>query len=732
MTSKTLFQIYSCSNDSSNDSSNDFYNSSINSYKNKTLIERDNFILLNNNFKKYSEKYPKDLFKIYQKMELKFNFEYIMFLSSEELNFFLEVNEIILGSLCHKYSVITELINKNMFDILTIKTNKDFNLNYYSEIENNLVLNNTVSLEEMIKLMIPEDLDKTNFTYILKKLKILKEPLEYVTQILRIIKHHGKIYSSNIKNFFRYFEGISIDKLTSFVDFFEKIKINTKNLSDILIVFKQLNNISNYFMLFLLNRYKDTLYILSNYYYDSYHISLLNINLEDEEINEFFSIFPNEKHQDISFLDKISNKHKEQLIINVKLYKKFNHLGENIFPFFGLLYSYNKSYEELEKMLLYSQLFINNNDHIIKVQDIFKAILNLNDIKIPFPFHYIRNLNNLESGNVEIKIARALLFLNHPNVYHENIIRDTLHILSLEPEVELVEYFMNLNTNSNEIYAKPLNVHSGNRDIKTIYALKELIKTWNPSNKDIDKYFKKFWKARKNLNKMQKEAFFRVLGVDDNLEPLERNNNDFGGLLTSKVIIGDIEMDSKEFIARFWRFAVKSDESENLKISIMMSIINSLQGETENKYVVCNPGKIQQLVVAVLQGRLVDSEGKIIDIESEDFEKIENDEKITDLNIIHLHIQPFISWIFGLKELIPKNISEFLEGLFKYLFEIKHINLALEKVIYYVIMISFDKNGIVINENLSITSSFEDMFQVQDYLILYGDKDRENLKNNKD
>jgi len=718
MSSKTIFQIFSFFDD--------FYNSSINSYKNKTLIERDNFIVLNNNFKKYSEKYPKDLFKIYQKMELKFNFEYIMSLSSSELNFFLEVNEIILGSLSHKYSVITELINKNMFDISSIKTNKEFNLNYYSEIENNLVLNNTVSLEDMIKLMFPENLDKTNFTYILKKLKILKEPKDYVTQILRIIKNHGKICSSNIKNFFRYFEKIKIDKFTLFVDFFENIKIITSNLTYILLGFKKLNNISNYFMLFLLNRYKDSLYIV--YHYDFYY----NINLEDEEVNELFSIFPEDKYKDINFLNNIYNENKEKLMINVKLYKKFNHLGENIFPFFGLLYSYNKSYEEHEKILLYSQFFIKNNDDIIKVQDIFKAILNLNDIKIPFPFHYIRGLNNLESGNIEIKIARALLFLNHQNVDPENIIRDTLHILSLEPEVELVEYFINVNTNSNEIYAKSLNVHKGNRDIKTIHALKELIKTWNPLNKDIDKYFKKFWKARKNLNEKQKEAFFRVLGVDDNLNPLERNNNDFGGLLTSKVIIGDIEMDSKEFIGRFWRFAVKSDESENLKISIMMSIINSLQGEKDNNYVVCNPGKIQQLVVAVLQGRLVDSEGKKIDIESEDFEKIENDEKITDLNIIHLHIQPFISWVFGLKELIPKNISEFFEELFKYLFEIKHINLAVEKVIYYVIMISFDKNGIVINENLSITSSFEDMFQVKDYLILYGDEDRENLKNNKD
>jgi len=47
---------------------------------------------------------------MYQKMKLKFSYDYIMDLSPEELNIFLEINILdISGSISHKYAVIIKL-----------------------------------------------------------------------------------------------------------------------------------------------------------------------------------------------------------------------------------------------------------------------------------------------------------------------------------------------------------------------------------------------------------------------------------------------------------------------------------------------------------------------------------------------------------------------------------------------------------------------------------------------
>lgn len=718
--------------------SSNFLEKSIDLYNKNKLLERDRFILEHKKFKKYADK---DLFEMYEKMKLKFTYDYVMDLSPEELNIFLEINILdISGSISHKYAVIIKLLNLNMIEIDSLK-NKDFHFYDNSKIKEKIESKENISIEELAKSIYPKNSDYTQIDKVINKLEILDNPIDYIKLILKIIETHGEIPKSKIQELIKNINKLKIEKFSLFVNFFKDLNIKASKLLDLIRYFSQLEKNSLFFFEFLLNRYKG-LYLSTSLHQIQFR-NIYNFNIKDDDVILLFSFFPENPdiYNDLSFLGKISGIIDiyniktiipEKLITNAYLYKKFVYFGNYLFTFFEFIKKTNETYEKLEKILIYTELLLGRDLTIYPIniiEDIFNSLLDLNNITRDNIYYHTRGIDGIDyndfvPGNIDQKVARCLLFLNHV----EFNIRNILYIFSVPLETSLVNKFRQNHIPNLNIYAGVLNVHTGNRDKKTIHALKELIKTWNPSSKDIDKYFNKFWKNRKMLNEKQKEAFLRVLGVDDNLEKINRNLTDFGGLLSSKIIIGGIEIDPREFIARFWRFAVKSDESENLKTSIMMSIINSLQGEREHKYVICNPGKIQQLVVAVLQGRLVDSNGKIIDIDgTERIENIKNGEIIEDLNLINSHIQPFISWIFGLEELFPKNISEFFEGLFKYIIELKNTGIILspEKVVYSVIMTSINKKGIVINPEMSICGSFEDMFQIEDYLLLY--KDKENI-----
>jgi len=97
------------------------------------------------------------------------------------------------------------------------------------------------------------------------------------------------------------------------------------------------------------------------------------------------------------------------------------------------------------------------------------------------------------------------------------------------------------------------------------------------------------------------------------LEP-RRNNQDFGPLINDEgfTILG-LQISGEDLIGRLWIFVseLTGSEKTNARVSMISALSDSYNGPEEK---VCNQGKAQRLVVAVLQGRLpgVNIEGDII------------------------------------------------------------------------------------------------------------------------
>ena len=179
-----------------------------------------------------------------------------------------------------------------------------------------------------------------------------------------------------------------------------------------------------------------------------------------------------------------------------------------------------------------------------------------------------------------------------------------------------------------------MDVHEGDRDQRTKAAIKLLFEHQKHLTKDeVNRAKDRFiaYLETPSINSTQKLLAQRAL-----LEP-RKNNEDFGPLISDQrfSILG-LRITGEELIGRLWIFIshLTEEEQTNATTSMISALIDSYSAPLVR---VCNQGKTQRLIVAVLQGRLagVNIEGDVISVSTSEaiemFFNIEAHQKIDTL-----------------------------------------------------------------------------------------------------
>jgi hypothetical protein len=388
----------------------------------------------------------------------------------------------------------------------------------------------------------------------------------------------------------------------------------------------------------------------------------------------------------------------------------------------------------------------------IKNQDIISDILTFSSSIIKCDrcekiYHYTPVKIDHSDNYLYTRFARYILLKRYVNC-------PIIKMLSFNCNESIFKYVNSNNLirqNIKKYYNMTIDVHDNRRDENTIIALRTLLniddygefikpirdedeEEENPFTKldnEIEKYkdvlnddqinsliYDLFEYARLNLSYTNSIKFFRVIGYDYDLNKYKVNDKDFNPLLDDTINLGVINISGKILLAYIWNFC-NLYKSENLKLSLIMSLVNSVQiREYKNKnqiikydYAVCNSGKIQNIVVAVLQGRLSLPDGSLIEIDKPTEENNIADELVP--SEIFLLIKPYIDNC-SIKQ--PKNANEFFEGLFEYIFD-NNISKYIFEIIEIVCVYSETINGFNINHELSIANCYDNMFDTNDYIL---------------
>lgn len=311
-----------------------------------------------------------------------------------------------------------------------------------------------------------------------------------------------------------------------------------------------------------------------------------------------------------------------------------------------------------------------------------------------------------------------------------------------------ITYNMIKRTELIEYYGQSIDVHDKNRDNDTYKIYNALFSlslndenTEDPwksldnisnTNKNIEILFNEFWDFCKEFVKEdQKEKFFRVMGIDFDFNKIPEIISDFPGFFNGNIFIYNLKTEPKTILAYLWKFA-KMYPSEKLEEALVLSILNSVQEKiflfdgkkVKKDYVVCNQGKIQNMAVAILQGRIKDNFDNLILIDKQKITKViseENLNKITPADI-YLIIKPFYDFI-SQDGFIPENADELFRKLFNYIKE-NNLEKYTGKIIETVCLYSETKDGFNINIDLSLASCFSNCFQLDDYILI-----KEHIKN---
>ncbi|PIS00604.1 MAG: hypothetical protein COT84_06800 [Chlamydiae bacterium CG10_big_fil_rev_8_21_14_0_10_35_9] len=154
-----------------------------------------------------------------------------------------------------------------------------------------------------------------------------------------------------------------------------------------------------------------------------------------------------------------------------------------------------------------------------------------------------------------------------------------------------------------------VNVHEGTRDQRTKNAVELLLRHQGKIKKtEISKAKEEFIAY---LNNSPMDSAQKQLAKDALLTPRERYES-FGPLIENVSSILGLPVSGETLIARLWIYASKLSKEE--EINAKLGMISALRDSYSYGERVCNQGKAQRLVVAVLQGRLagVNIEGEII------------------------------------------------------------------------------------------------------------------------
>jgi hypothetical protein len=383
-------------------------------------------------------------------------------------------------------------------------------------------------------------------------------------------------------------------------------------------------------------------------------------------------------------------------------------------------------------------------------------------------FAYIIDyISKIEAFEVTRSTARTLLWTHAVTALHNyNNLMARIMQTPLKDKIVLEKRTIDNLLSADNPYKFGINVHDDKRDERTLNAIEVLQKSWSPKKAEINATWADFWKHVKALkNDPRKPDILRSLGVDSNGSIKNDEDDIFNGLLAGYQgmvsLDRGLEVNAKELIARFWHFAntyapVEGDsaaaENENLRQSVLTGIANGFKhnGATGG-YLVCDTGKIQNLAVLTLQGRLKDKDGLVVDIDNLGL----NDEVIDGLAIknvsnlreIAFYLQPFVDHLTAQGQEGPKTADAFFLRLFCYNenlaagnvagFKDQRIRLNASEVVYYVRMMAPVATGVPLelNPEASLFATYcelfdypeNDQFRIDDYVRQFGKRDQKLL-----
>ena len=327
-------------------------------------------------------------------------------------------------------------------------------------------------------------------------------------------------------------------------------------------------------------------------------------------------------------------------------------------------------------------------------------------------------LNNCKNilNNINTRIARYILM--RKLLINDVKLRNIINIPLNESIFKTISYENITNRHIKNYQNETIDVHDGNRDLETKNALERLIEIYSTEWDSIDGNligFNQFWEyADKKLLGKDRIKFTRVMGVPLTDEKYERDNNDFSPLLLENTTICGTSFIPRNILSYFWYFINKTEyESENLKDTMLKAVLSSFQFKNGKYYCICNPGKLQNLVVYILQGRLTNKDGEVINIDLQTFEDniITDKDEITPVQCYGL-IKPFLDGISVKKCTLEGMFRE----LFNYIYEMDII-INIDMIIQVVCLYSEANDGFTIKPELSFASCYEGIFDLDDYIL---------------
>jgi hypothetical protein len=159
-------------------------------------------------------------------------------------------------------------------------------------------------------------------------------------------------------------------------------------------------------------------------------------------------------------------------------------------------------------------------------------------------------------------------------------------------------------------YAQGINVHAGGREDATTAAYRLLLAHQDQegvSLEDITAAYDDFMRVLNTLDEPRRSNVRIALGLE------ARKAGSFGGLLSGRVSSCGLDMMPQDLLGRLWHFAsrykdpaaVTPEDDAREQDLAREGVFSALADAIESSgHLVCNPGKLQRMVVRVLQGRL--------------------------------------------------------------------------------------------------------------------------------
>lgn len=249
----------------------------------------------------------------------------------------------------------------------------------------------------------------------------------------------------------------------------------------------------------------------------------------------------------------------------------------------------------------------------------------------------------------------------------------------------------------------------------------------NLSDSQIEFLFNEFWnECRKTIiDNGDKLKFFRVMGVNFEMEPIEKNNKDFEGFMVGGTYIRSTRISQKLILAHLWNFCKKNQKEGlcDVMINCYKKMIQAKKYIVSGKdaiddYSVCNDGKLQYFACSILQGRIKDDSGDFIIIDRQKTTKNEEKSINTEMTSAQMYdlLKPFYD---GISEEgnIPNNCDEMFRRFFCYIKDNElegYIKLAIETLCLY----SEGTSGFIVNTGLALPSLFSGYFDIDDYDLI--------------